>query len=624
MYNTLLINDFYKATHLMQFNKKIDYLTSYLTPRSSRLTTTNKMIWFGISGFIDKYIRKDFIENFFAKDWSTIEEEYKEALCKGLGYSEDRVLETLKKVRELYDLNFLPIEIRALPEGTLVPMGVPCLEIRTTIAGFAWVGQAIESLLSCSIWHPCVSATVAYEYAMIAKKAYERTVDDNISWKTAMCDFSLRGQESNESAVASSAAWLTSFYNSSTVHARDYIKDVYWDAQSYNDDGTTLYDDLKIGGLTSTEHSVMTSDYAITGDERETYKRLLTEVYPDVSFAAVCDSYDFWNVLTNILPSLRNEIEAHKGFLGVRHDSAEPVEALCGLPIFEAHKVITNEFEPHDHVENEISNTMIDSLYEFINDSRPEEFCKDCESYVRVIYKTNLGTYDKVYRVIPNWINERGAYTSDKYYFIEDYSVEYVRETTWQDKGMVETMYELFDGTINTKGFKVINPKLKAVYGDSITIPRAREIYRRLEEKGFAANNVSLGVGSFSMEAIEEEGELKPFTRDTFSIAIKATYGILNDGTEIEIYKDPKGFSQKKSLRGLCVVYYNEKGNLVVEQGFDELGRQKFIKDNKITDEFETYFFKGDWQKEGIGKEIKPLFTNIRNKIDDNLSKERR
>ena len=616
-FNTLLRNDFYKATHLMQFRPEIATLTSYLTPRGSRLSTTNKMVWFGIQGFIQKYLIEDFRDNFFNKPFDEIENEFHECLGRGLGYSRERVDETLVKIRELYNLGYLPVEINAFPEGTLVPMGVPALEIKTTVPGFAWTGQALESLLSCSIWHPCVSATVAYEYAQVAKRAYDATVDDNISWKTAMCDFSLRGQESHESAVASSAAWLTCFYNSSTVDAREYIKHNYWDDAVCDKNHVLLYDNLKIGGLTSTEHSVMTSDYALIGDERETYRRLLTEVYPDVSFAAVCDSYDFWNVLTNILPSLREEIEAHEGFLGVRHDSAEPVKALCGLPIFEAHQVVFNEFEPHDHVENEISDTMIDSLYEFINDSRPEEFCKDIESYVRVIYKTNLGTYDKVYRITPNWTNERGAYTSDKYYFIEDYGVKYVRETTWQDKGMVETLYELFGGTTNSKGYKVMNPKLKAVYGDSITIPRARAIYERLEEKGFAANNVSLGVGSFSMEAIEENGELKPFTRDTFSIAIKATYGTTFDGKEIEIYKDPKGFSQKKSLRGICVPYLNlENGEIEVAQG---LNRETKYAYNTL---FKTYFRNSMLTEEDESRVGYRMFTEIRNRIDKNLEEE--
>lgn len=568
MYNILLQTDFYKATHLMQFNSRITSLTSYLTPRSSRLNTTDKMVWFGIQGFVQKYLVGEFNNNFFNLEWNTIAEQFHECLGLGLGYSTERIDNTLVKVKELYDLGYLPIKINALPEGTLVPMNVPALEISTTKEGFAWVGQAIESLLSCSIWHPCISATVAYEYAKIAKEAYETTVEDDIPWQTSMCDFSLRGQESNESAVASSAAWLTAFYNSSTVHARSYIKDYYGDKET----------NLKIGGLTSTEHSVMTSDYAITNDERETYRRLLTEVYPDVSFAAVCDSYDFWNVLTNILPSLREEIEAHKGFIGVRHDSAEPVEALCGLPTVYLNDPNFEELNP----DYDIQGFMIDHVYAMYEDDYDAQ-----EHYIRVVFTTNKATYDKVFFVSPEYCNERGAYTDQKYWFVESHSVEYIRETTWQDKGMVETLYELFGGTINSKGYKVVNPKLKAVYGDSITIPRAESIYACLKNKGFAANNVSLGVGSFSMEAIEENGELKPFTRDTFSIAIKATYGKLEDGTEIEIYKDPKNFAGKKSLRGICVPYYGLDNKLDVAQRLNEETQFNY------RTAFKTYFING-------------------------------
>lgn len=595
-FNSLLANDFYKTTHLMQFHPEIATLTSYLTPRGSRLSTTNKMVWFGIQGFIQKYLVEDFRDNFFNKPFTEIADEFHECLERGLGYSAERVDSTLEKIKELHELGYLPVEINALPEGTIVPMGVPALEIRTTKPGFAWVGQALESLLSCSIWHPCVSATVAYEYAKIAKTAFNKTVEDNISWKTAMCDFSLRGQESHESAVASSAAWLTCFYNSSTVDARAYVK------FNYNDTKTD-YDNLKIGGLTSTEHSVMTSDYALLGDERETYRRLLTEVYPDVSFAAVCDSYDFWGVVTEILPSLREEIEAHEGFLGVRHDSAEPVEALCGIETF---YICDGKFEELNP-DGDAQGFMIDYVYDMYADGYNEE---EQEHYVRVVFTTDKTTYDKIFRVTPEYCNERGAYTDRKYWFVESYSVEYVRETTYQDKGMVETLYELFGGTINSKGYKVVNPKLKAVYGDSITIPRARAIYERLEEKGFAANNVSLGVGSFSMEAIEENGELKPFTRDTFSIAIKATHGTAFDGREIVIYKDPKGFSQKKSLRGLCVPINDGKETYVMqklnEEQRDALSGQT---------EFINYF-----REDTINPYI--TFGKIRERIDNNLEEE--
>jgi nicotinamide phosphoribosyltransferase len=73
-------------------------------------------------------------------------------------------------------------------------------------------------------------------------------------------------------------------------------------------------------------------------------------------------------------------------------------------------------------------------------------------------------------------------------------------------------------------------------------------------ENGFACSNVALGVGSFSFQCIEEDGELKPFTRDTFSSCIKATYCEI-DGNPTPIFKNPKDGGFKKSQKGCCVVY---------------------------------------------------------------------
>ena len=119
---------------------------------------------------------------------------------------------------------------------------------------------------------------------------------------------------------------------------------------------------------------------------------------------------------------------------------------------------------------------------------------------------------------------------------------------------------EEFGGTVNSKGYKVLDPHVKALYGDSITVQRCEEIYKILMENGFASQNVSLGVGSFSMHCLEENGELKPFTRDTFLMALKAVDAII-DGIEYPIYKDPKtdresgGGNFKKSQRGCCKVF---------------------------------------------------------------------
>jgi nicotinamide phosphoribosyltransferase len=144
-------------------------------------------------------------------------------------------------------------------------------------------------------------------------------------------------------------------------------------------------------------------------------------------------------------------------------------------------------------------------------------------------------------------------------------------------KVVTETVYRLWDifgGTINSKGYKVLDPHVKAIYGDSITVERAEAIYQTLMDNGFAAQNVALGVGSFSMHCIEEDGILKPFTRDTFSSCIKACDAVI-DGVEYPIFKDPKtdrengGDNMKKSQRGACRVFWRNKldGEITYEDG---------------------------------------------------------
>lgn len=74
-------------------------------------------------------------------------------------------------------------------------------------------------------------------------------------------------------------------------------------------------------------------------------------------------------------------------------------------------------------------------------------------------------------------------------------------------KGVVELLWEVFGGTVNEQGYKVLDSHIGVIYGDSITLERANEICRRLEEKGFASTNVVLGIGSFTYQYN---------TRDTF------------------------------------------------------------------------------------------------------------
>ena len=81
-------------------------------------------------------------------------------------------------------------------------------------------------------------------------------------------------------------------------------------------------------GAVSTEHSVMASNYAIDGDEITFIKRMLTEIYPNTSFSMVSDTYDYWNLVDNIIPSLKDEVLQHNGTLLIRPDSGDQFETV--------------------------------------------------------------------------------------------------------------------------------------------------------------------------------------------------------------------------------------------------------------------------------------------------------
>lgn len=132
-----------------------------------------------------------------------------------------------------------------------------------------------------------------------------------------------------------------------------------------------------------------------------------------------------------------------------------------------------------------------------------------------------------------------------------------------ESKGVIELLWDVFGGTINSQGYKVLDSHIGAIYGDSITLDRAKRIFERLEAKGFASTNVVLGIGSFTYQFN---------TRDTFGFAMKATYVEVN-GEGREIFKDPiTDDGVKKSAKGLLRVSRNEDGDYELhdQQSWDE------------------------------------------------------
>ena len=143
----------------------------------------------------------------------------------------------------------------------------------------------------------------------------------------------------------------------------------------------------------------------------------------------------------------------------------------------------------------------------------------------------------------------------------------------------VVKLWEIFGGTVNSKGYKVLDPHIGIIYGDGCTLSNVDTIWSELEKRGFAANCIAYGVGAFCFSAIVENGKLIVATRDTFGIAMKATYGVIN-GKKLMIYKDPKTDTSKlkKSHKGCCEVYTGENGELMCRDELLEMSDNTLLK----------------------------------------------
>lgn len=533
MYNPLLMIDFYKSTHHEQYPAGLTKMVSYYTPRMSRLKDTDKITMFGLQAFIKEYLIEGFNTYFFNRSEEEVVAEYERVLNATLGKG---AFES-QKIRELHQLGYLPLEISAVPEGMRTAIGVPQIEITNTHPNFVWLVNTIETLLSCTMWHTQVSAEVGYRYRQIVQKYKSLTCDENIPISRLLGDFSMRGQQSAESAIKSSAAWCLSFANTATVPA------ILWLENNYDCDCTK--EPVAFGAI-STEHSVMCSNFAIDGDEITQIKRLLTEIYPNHNFSMVSDSYDYWNLVNNLLPQCKEEIMNHNGCISIRGDSGDPVEIIAGKDILK----IEDDYE-FNILMNEPGNWISEYSGVEPNDEGLIEEVTIYAEYNSKLYKV---------MAISEVIKERGGWSDNNYYCFDHWNatVEEIPYTA-EIMGTVWALDQIFGSTVNSKGYKVLNPHVKAIYGDSITPQRCEEIYCRLMDKGYAINNAALGVGSFSfmcLETIDKDGDIhyNPYTRDTFGIAVKATYAEDADGNPIMIYKQPKALSWKKSQKGCCIV----------------------------------------------------------------------
>lgn len=315
--NSLLLTDGYKLDHRRQYPEKTEYVYSNWTPRSNHyLPESDGSVVFGIQYMIHKLFSEYFNNNFFSKPEEEAVNNFSRRINTFLG---DNSVGN-QHVRQLHRLGYMPVRIKSLPEGSVCPIGCPMLTVVNTLPNFFWVTNFLETIMSNMLWLPMTSATVARiykkEWIRHAKKAgfYAPGVLDFLCH-----DFSMRGMAGLDAAIMSGMGHLTAFTGSETIPAIDAIEQYYdVNAEEY----------LIAGTVPATEHSVMCAGGK--KDEFETFRRLITEVYPKGFVSIVSDTWDFWKVITDYVPRLSTEIKEREGRVVIRPDSGDPVKIIAG------------------------------------------------------------------------------------------------------------------------------------------------------------------------------------------------------------------------------------------------------------------------------------------------------
>lgn len=330
----------------------------------------------------------------------------------------------------------LPLEIRALPEGTIAPTGVPLLQVENTDERMPWLTTFVETALLRAIWYPTTVATLSRQCRHVIGAGLERTSDDpagQLPFK--LHDFGARGVSSGESAGLGAMAHLVSFAGTDTLEGILAARRWY---------GA----DMPGFSIPAAEHSTMTS----WGRDREeaAYANMLDRFEGEgAPVAVVSDSYDLDAAVEGIWGgSLKSRVLARQGVLVVRPDSGDPVETPA-----------------------------------------------------RTLAK----------------------------------------------------LWDIFGGTVNAKGFRVLDPHVRVIQGDGMNVRSIARLVDRVVADGFAIDNIAFGMGG---------GLLQKVDRDTLRFAMKANAMRDDTGAWRDVSKTPATDPTKGSKAGRQAVVERD-GRLV-------------------------------------------------------------
>lgn len=498
--NPLGLTDGYKIGHQAMLAPGTEYLYGTWIPRSLKhapegvekiLSAEQQLAWM--------WLHDEFEEGFF-KQPIEVAKKFGRDMSKYLNLPFDG-----KHFEELHELGYLPIKVKALPEGIETNPNIPHQTFVNTVKGFAWLTLYLETPVSGLSWKGSTNATIAMQYRRNATKWVMKTDSDNAWFIDYAChDFASRGLDPF-TTIASGLAHAMSFIGSDTLIVIDAARYFYGIPE----------DDVCIASVNASEHSVTCTGifYYKNMLENGTGQHLIDEYYsydvkatsstkedpdfmaiaewanlrewlkifPTGILSVVSDTFDLFRVIAEILPRLKDQIMARDGKLVIRPDSGDPVDITCGL-----------------------------------SGRKPN------------VQEWNDGVYEN--------------------------------QNTPEFKGVIELLWEIFGGTISKESYKVLDSHIGAIYGDSINLKRQIAIYERLANKGFASTNIVLGVGSYTYQLN---------TRDTFGFAAKGAWFQADGNPYDIYKDPATDDGTKKSLRGFCQVFNNRPDALPYELKYD-------------------------------------------------------
>lgn len=298
--NLILDTDSYKFSHYKQYPPNTTYMHSYLESRGGKYSQT---LFFGLQYILQEYLSKPVTVEM-------VEEAKLFTEAHGVPFNYEGWMYIAKDLK-----GKIPVRIKAVPEGSVVPTGNLLMSVESTDPKVFWIVSFLETMLM-RVWYPITVSTQSFHIKQLIRSYLDKTSDNagaEISFK--LHDFGSRGVSSSESAGIGGAAHLVNFMGSDTV-AGVVLANRYYNSP------------MSGFSISAAEHSTMT----MWGQENEAqaYSNMIKQYgKPGALFAVVSDSYNLYNAVENIWgKELRGEVIASGATLIVRPDSGDPATVV--------------------------------------------------------------------------------------------------------------------------------------------------------------------------------------------------------------------------------------------------------------------------------------------------------